>query len=131
MRVYDTKRKVTWPWNFSTREYAEEAIRKGHSHDIRHLAVLDAGEEYENVYIDFGDICRNKVGITSQYGAYFIDGLANHSRLCDDLRVVNPNDWSYHTWKIHKDDAPIFVDRVKKWRGFSNVRKMDNMARKI
>jgi hypothetical protein len=115
MKVYDALRKITWSWSFTTRKDAEEAIKKGHPHNTEHLVVLEPGEEFETAFIDFGNLCRNDLRIQSQYGANFIDGICGTPRLCDDLRVVNPNEWTYHTWMIHKDDAPIFVKRVMEW----------------
>jgi hypothetical protein len=67
-------------------------------------------------YIKLGDLAHKELGMTCQYAAYFVDGLAGHPNLCVGLRVFNPMPGCYHTIEIHKDDAPILKERVEKWR---------------
>lgn len=71
----------------------------------------------DDQYIDFGDFSRSELGIQCQYGSYFVNGLAGHPRLCDDLRILNRDSANYHSMKIHRDDAPILKERVNAWRG--------------
>jgi hypothetical protein len=111
-RVYNLITKKYWSVLFSTKEDAMESTSKGHDYRNRHLAVLNSGEVFEEVYIDFGNFCRMELGMQSQYGAHFVEGIGGSPNLSAGLRIVNPNNWSYHTYKIHKDDAVIFKNRV-------------------
>ena len=72
-------------------------------------------------YIDFGDFVRSELGMQCQYAAYFIHGLAGYPQLCGDLRMYNPHNWSYHSIKIHKDDAPKLKKRVKIWEDTGGI----------
>jgi hypothetical protein len=70
--------------------------------------------QYEEDYIDFGNYCRNVLGMQCQTGYYLLEGLAGHPKLKDGLRITG-NTWNYHEIKIHKDDAEIFRQRYKAW----------------
>jgi hypothetical protein len=55
-------------------------------------------------YIDFGDICRSKVGLQCQYGVRYLE--ASGARYMGDLD-------DYHFVKIHRDDVEMFIKHVK------------------
>jgi hypothetical protein len=112
MKVYNTRTHETWSWNFSTREFAQEQIDK-HSHNTDHLVVLEDGEEFDEVYIDFGDFCRKEIGMQCQYGSHYLCGLDGYKHHGKGLRYSG-SDSSYHDIKIHKDDAKIFKERMMK-----------------
>lgn len=60
-------------------------------------------------YVNFGGICRNGVGMQCQYGSRYLC----ESDIGEGLRYIGSCS-DYHSILIHKDDAPIFVERMKK-----------------
>jgi hypothetical protein len=66
-------------------------------------------------YIKFGDYCRCEVGMTRQCGYYLLEGLAGYPSLKEGLRLTG-DIHSYHSIRIHKDDAKVFKDRYETWR---------------
>ena len=71
-------------------------------------------EERDRNKINFGDVARKELGITTQVASYYLDGLAGYPNLGDGL-VVKRN-VSYHLWSMSKKDADEFVRRVKEYR---------------
>ena len=67
-------------------------------------------------YINFGDFCRNEVGMQCQYGSHYLCGtIPGYENLGYGLRYLG-NDSDYHKIIIHKDDAPIFKKRMEEHR---------------
>jgi len=66
-------------------------------------------------YIDFGEICRNKLNMQCQYGMYYIEGFGGYPDVSEGLRFIRNDNW--HQIKIHKDDVDEFISRVNKFRG--------------
>jgi antitoxin component of MazEF toxin-antitoxin module len=64
-------------------------------------------------YIDFGDFCRRECDIQCQYGSHYLTGLAGYPNLGEGLRYTG-NGGDYHPIRIHKDDAPVFKERLMK-----------------
>jgi hypothetical protein len=65
-------------------------------------------------YVNFGDLCRNEIGIQCQYGSHYLKGINGSPKLGEGLRIKgNPVD--YHSLLIHKDDAPVFKERVESY----------------
>ena len=65
-------------------------------------------------YINFGDVCRNRLSMQSQTGMYYFLGLADRPEMGNGLRIRG--DWNFwHSVEIHKDDADEFVRRVKEY----------------
>lgn len=69
----------------------------------------------ENDYISFSEVCWKLMGQQSQYGSYYIDGIANHPRLGYGLEFVNGNE-DYHNIKINKSDLKTFIKRYEKYK---------------
>jgi hypothetical protein len=67
------------------------------------------------MYINLGDYCRSKLGITGQSGYYYLIGLAGHPDFGKGLRVKG-NMGMYHSIQIHEDDAEIFRQRIEDHR---------------
>jgi hypothetical protein len=66
-------------------------------------------------YIEFGDYCREVIGIKSIIGYYFLEGIGKYPNLGNGLRFKGTY-FAYPHYMIHKDDATVFKDRVDKWR---------------
>jgi hypothetical protein len=67
-------------------------------------------------YIPFGDVCRNEIGMRCQHGSHYLCGmLPGYPNLGEGLRYLG-DDRYYHGILIHKDDAAIFVKRMKDHR---------------
>jgi hypothetical protein len=70
--------------------------------------------DIENDYVNFGDVCRNQLGMQCQRGYYLLEGFQGYPKMKDGLRITG-NDWNYHSLKIHKDDIPKFKERIEAW----------------
>ena len=67
-------------------------------------------------YVNFGDVCRSEIGMQSQYGSHYLCGtLPGYTHLGEGLRYLG-DDRDYHAILIQKDDAKIFVQRMKDHR---------------
>jgi len=64
------------------------------------------------VYVNFGDVCRDELGIQCQYGSYYLDGTANYPNLGVGLRIIGDK-FNYHSLKIHRKDADTFIKRFE------------------
>jgi len=71
--------------------------------------------DIENDFVDFGDVCRNKLDMQCQTGYYMLEGFHGYPKMKEGLRIIG-NDWNYHSLKIHKDDVQKFIDRVNAMR---------------
>jgi len=67
-------------------------------------------------YINFGDFARRELHMQSQYASHYADGIGGAPDFGKDLRIHRGRPGDYHTYKIHKDDAPIFKKRVTNYR---------------
>jgi hypothetical protein len=67
-------------------------------------------------YINFGNLCRNELGIQSQYGYHYITGIGGSPNLSEGIRLKGGNNHDYHSLYIHKDDADTFKNRVMNYR---------------
>jgi cold shock CspA family protein len=66
-------------------------------------------------FISFGDVCHEKLSMTLQSGAEYVGGFLERTPdLSDNLRFQGDRAM-YHSLRIHRDDVPRFVQRVKKW----------------
>lgn len=68
--------------------------------------------DIEKDYANFGDVCRNELGITCQYGFYLLHGLRGSEKMIEGLRIIGETN-SYHSLKIHKEDVQKFKDKYK------------------
>lgn len=73
-----------------------------------------------NYWLDFGALCRKELNLQCQYGYFYFKGLGGNPELGKGLRMQNDR-WSHHEAEIHKDDAPIFIQRVKEYRQSSRL----------
>lgn len=70
--------------------------------------------ENHDEYLDFGELCRRELGMQCQYGSYYLEGIGGRPNLGAGLRFIEKNPGNYHSIRIHKDDWPIFVERVRR-----------------
>ena len=82
--------------------------------------VLDSLPADENGMVFIGDIVRHIVGEQTQYISRHFDGSCNTIILTDGLRT-DIDASSYHSFKLHKDDAELFIARLRAYR-WSNHR---------
>jgi len=66
-------------------------------------------------YINFGDYCRNEVGIKGITGYYMLYGLYGYPDLGDKIRHIVISKVIYPYVMIDKGDAIIFKNRVHEW----------------
>ena len=69
----------------------------------------------EEDFVDFGDVCRGKLGMQCQTGYYMLEGFHGYPKMKEGLRIIGDTH-SYHSLKIHKDDVQKFIDRVEAMR---------------
>ena len=69
----------------------------------------------EKEYVNFGDICHKKLGITTQVGSFYLHGIGGYPNLGEGLRFTEKYT-NIHAIKIDKNDAEIFIQRVEKFR---------------
>ncbi len=70
----------------------------------------------EKDYLNFGDYVRNTIGMQCQYAYRYLHGVNGNPALGKDLRTKRMDTGSYHDILIHKDDAPIFRQRLEDHR---------------
>lgn len=65
------------------------------------------------MYVDFGNMARERLGIQCQYASRYVDGrIPGWPNLGKGLRFQgSPTD--YHFLKIHQDDVEEFVRRYR------------------
>lgn len=63
-------------------------------------------------YVNFGDFVRKEIGSCQEYSRYVDGAIEGYDNLGKGLRFEG-NTNSYHSLKIHKNDAGEFVKRVK------------------
>jgi hypothetical protein len=69
-------------------------------------------------YINFGDFARKELNQQCQYASRYLTGVdypRGSPNLGEGLRYTG-SQADYHGIMIHKDDAPIFKERYKKYR---------------
>ena len=71
--------------------------------------------DIETDFVNFGDVCRNKILITCQCGYFMLEGYHGFPKIKEGLRIIG-NDHNYHSLKIHKDDVQTFINRANKER---------------
>lgn len=80
------------------------------------MKVIGSSKPPESDFIDFGDFCRNEIGIQCQYGSHYLcGGIPGIPHLGKGLRIKGTCKM-YHDLMIHKDDAPIFKQRYEQYR---------------
>ncbi|MBC9704848.1 MAG: hypothetical protein H9W81_07710 [Enterococcus sp.] len=66
-------------------------------------------------YVKIGDVSHYMLNQQSQYISEYMDGRSASPILVEGLRV-KLDDISYHQYRIHYDDVPEFIARVRAWR---------------
>lgn len=66
------------------------------------------------VYVKFGDVARNRIGMQCQYARDYLD-ITEHPTLAEGIRWRGDLT-DYHFLEIHEDDVDLFVNRVQTWR---------------
>ena len=69
----------------------------------------------EDGYVKIGDFVHGLLNQQSQYASEYMDGRSASPFLADGLRV-DTTSFSYHEYRIHRDDVHEFVARVRAWR---------------
>lgn len=78
--------------------------------------VLAGIKELDTVFIDFGDVARERCGDQCQYVSRYVDGkLPGYPVLGQGLRFEGSTR-DYHDLKIHRDDVEEFVRRYKTYK---------------
>ncbi len=65
-------------------------------------------------YVSYPEICCNRLGVTSQEGAYYVGGTAPYPDLSKGIRFDGERR-VYASLRIHREDVERFVNRFKKW----------------
>lgn len=65
-------------------------------------------------YVSYPDLCQERLGTTSQVGAYYVGGGRDYPDLSHNIRFEG-SAAMYSSLRIHQDDVERFVARVKKW----------------
>lgn len=65
-------------------------------------------------YLLLGEIAHHKLECQTQLAYYYLLGLAGHPDFGKGLRIIDNS--NYHEVKIHLDDVPEFIRRVKEWK---------------
>lgn len=69
------------------------------------------------MYVNFGDISRDRLEIQCQYGSRYVDGvIPGYPNLGKRLRFEGDCN-NYHSLKIHIDDVEEFVKRYFEYIG--------------
>lgn len=64
--------------------------------------------------INLGDVCRSQLGMQCQYGSRYADRRWHPEyQYCGDGLRITGDSGNYHSMTIHRDDAAMFVERVK------------------
>lgn len=66
-------------------------------------------------YVRIGDVTHGLLNQQSQYISEYMDGRSTSPVLVDGLRV-DVESFSYHQYRIHRDDVHEFIARVRAWR---------------
>jgi hypothetical protein len=75
----------------------------------------DALEVELDDFIEFGNFCRRKMELQSQYGSRYIDGrIPGYPNLGKGLRFKGSTS-DYHFVKIHRDDREEFLRRYQEY----------------
>jgi hypothetical protein len=68
-----------------------------------------------NEYLNFGDLCRSRLGMQCQYGSRYVDGaIPGWPNLGEGIRFKG-NTNMYHSLRIHRDDVDEFFGRIEKY----------------
>lgn len=70
----------------------------------------------ESGYVSFGDVARENLGMQCQYASRYITGFPDHPDLGKGLRFLNLDMDNYHAIRIHRDDVPEIVRRIRDYR---------------
>lgn len=66
-------------------------------------------------FVKIGDVTHGLMNQQSQYISEYMDGRSESPLLVNGLRV-DATSFSYHEYRIHRDDVHEFVARVRAWR---------------
>ena len=69
----------------------------------------------EREYVNFGDICHKRLGITTRVGSFYLHGLGGYPNLGEGLKLKG-NSQLIHSLEISAEDAETFIQRVEKFR---------------
>lgn len=82
--------------------------------------MCDQSNSSKDQYVNFGDVCRNRLSMQCQYGSRYLQKPRDGNEppdtyLGDGLRILGEVE-DYHSLRIHQGDVEEFVRRVARYK---------------